>query len=205
VLGKPHGVRGEIGLRLFNLASPSLTELESITIEREGKRQTHVVDSARPFAGGFLITLAGVTSREQAAALTHGQVRVSRSVLAPPAPGEFYVSDVPGCEVFGEDGKRMGVVRETFWNGAHDIMVVVKGGGAAAESVGGANAEQLIPLVPEFVRAVDAHARTIQVAWQDQDWEREGQAKQSGPGEEPQSGPGEEPDGEPEPGPEGDG
>jgi 16S rRNA processing protein RimM len=170
VLGKPHGVRGEIGLRLFNVESSSLAELDSITVERDGRRQTHVVEGARPFTGGLLISLAGVNSREQAAALTNGRVRVARSTLPPPAPGEFYVSDVPGCEVFAEDGARLGVVRETFWNGAHDIMVVDDS--AAAD--GGAAAEHLIPLVPEFVRSVDVDARTVQVAWrelQDQDGE----------------------------------
>jgi 16S rRNA processing protein RimM len=163
VLGKPHGVRGEIGLRLFNVETPSLTELDSITIERDGRRQTHVVQRARPFTGGLLITLAGVTTREQAAVLTHGQVRIARSVLPPPAPGEFYVSDVIGCEVIGEDGSRLGLVRETFWNGAHDVMVV-EGGGATASP--GAGPEHLIPLVPEFVRAVDVGARSIRVDWQ---------------------------------------
>jgi 16S rRNA processing protein RimM len=164
VLGKPHGIRGEIGLRLFNVAGPALTELASITIERDGKRQTHVVASARPFPGGLLIALAGITSREQAAALTHGQVRVARSSLPPPAPGEFYVADIPGCQVFGEDGTRLGLVRETFWNGAHDVMLVVNGDAP----------EQLIPLIPEFVRAVDVGARTVQVAWEHQETDQGG-------------------------------
>ena len=172
MLGKPHGVRGEIGLRLFNVESPSLAELDSITVERDGRRETHVVERARPFTGGLLISLAGVNSREQAAALTNGRVRVARSTLAPPAPGEFYVSDVPGCEVFAEDGARLGVVRETFWNGAHDVMVI----DGSAGPDGGA-AEHLVPMVPEFVRSVDVDARTVQVAWrqlQDQDGEDSG-------------------------------
>ena len=172
MLGKPHGVRGEIGLRLFNVESPSLAELDSITVERDGRRETHVVERARPFTGGLLISLAGVSSREQAAALTNGRVRVARSTLAPPAPGEFYVSDVPGCEVFAEDGARLGVVRETFWNGAHDVMVI----DGSAGPDGGA-AEHLVPMVPEFVRSVDVDARTVQVAWrqlQDQDGEDSG-------------------------------
>jgi 16S rRNA processing protein RimM len=127
------------------------------------------VESARPFTGGLLIALQGIDSREQAAALTHGRVRVARSTLAPPAPGEFYVADLLGCEVMAEDGARLGVVRETFWNGAHDVMVI---DGSAGPD--GAAAEHLIPLVPEFVRAVDVVARAVEVAWQPQpDQDRE--------------------------------
>ena len=167
MLGKPHGVHGEIGLRLFNSDSPSLTELDSITIERDGKRESHVVDSARPFAAGLLVTLAGVTTREQAAALTNSRVRVARETLAPPAPGEFFVSDVVGCNVLGEDGAQLGVVREIFWNGAHDVMVIAAGAADAEPALPAA--EHMIPLVPEFVRAVDAAARIIRVAWQVED------------------------------------
>jgi len=162
VLGKPHGVRGEIGLRLFNVESSSLTELDSITLERDGKREARVVERARPFASGLLITLAGITTREQAAALTNSHVRVARDVLPAPAPGEFFVSDVIGCDVVGVDGARLGVVRETFWNGAHDVMIVAGAGDAGT----GGGAEHMIPLVPHFVRAVDAGGRTIQVSWQ---------------------------------------
>jgi 16S rRNA processing protein RimM len=183
VLGKPHGIRGEIGLRLFNAETPTLTELDSITLDRNGKRETHVVARARPFASGMLITLAGVTTREQAAALTNSRVRVARDVLPAPAPGEFFVSDVPGCTVFGEDGARLGVVRQTFWNGAHDVMVVATDAGAGAGAGAAedddasdrdaapatAAGELMIPLVPDFVRAVDVVARTVRVAWQVED------------------------------------
>ena len=165
VLGKPHGVRGEIGLRLFNnegAAGPAPVGLGPILLARDGRTVTHVVTSARPFGAGLLVTFAGINSREAAAALTLHEVLVERAALPAPRPGEYFVSDVIGCEVFGEDGTPLGLVRETFWNGAHDVMIV-RGGGATPEG----EAERLIPLVPEFVREVDASGRTIRVEWHD--------------------------------------
>ena len=88
-------------------------------------------------------------------------MRVERASLPAPATDEFFVSDVIGCEVINHDGARLGVVEETFWNGAHDVMIVRAGAGDAAE--------RLIPMVPEFIRAVDAAARTVRVEWRQDD------------------------------------
>ncbi len=162
VLGKPHGVRGEIALRLYNHDLPDLDELHTVELVRDGHREARSVESVRAVPGGLLITLAGVTTRETAGALTHSEVRVDRSALAPPAAGEYYVSDVPGCTVEDASGARLGVVRETFWNGAHDVMVVIDGADGAA-------AEHMIPLVPDYVRAVDVERRRIVVEWAAED------------------------------------
>jgi 16S rRNA processing protein RimM len=162
VLGKPHGVHGEIALRFFNHHPPELDELDAVELVRDGRSARRAVERARAVSGGLLLTFAGVTSREMAATLTHSEVRVERSTLPPPAPGEYYVSDVPGCTVQDEGGARLGVVRETFWNSAHDVMVVIDGAGPSA-------VEHLIPLVPDYVRAVDVERRTIRVDWQAED------------------------------------
>jgi 16S rRNA processing protein RimM len=156
VLGKPHGVRGEIALRIFNASGSGLGTVDSLIVERDGQRVRRALKTIRPCANGFLVRFEGIDSREAASTLTLSRVRVPRDTLPPPAPGEYYVSDVIGCEVFAETGSRLGVVEETFWNGAHDLMVV-RGEG---------DREHLIPLVPEFVREVDVTGRKIQVAWE---------------------------------------
>ena len=159
VLGKPHGVRGEIGLRLFNLETVAPLEPGPVVLERNGRSTPHTVTQTRPFGAGLLITLAGVDSREAAAALTHSEVRVERSVLPAPAFDEYFVADLIGCQVINHDGAQLGVVDETFWNGAHDVMVVRDGD----------KTERMIPLVPDFIRTVDAPARTVRVEWQQDD------------------------------------
>ena len=169
VLGKPHGVRGEIGLRIFNLEAIAPLEPGPVLLGRGGRITSHTVTQVRPFGVGLLVTFAGVESREAAAALTHSEVLVERTTLPAPASDEFFVSDVVGCQVINHDGTRLGVVDETFWNGAHDVMIVRDAAGAGATAAGAgataAAAERLIPLVPEFIRAVDAASRTVRVEW----------------------------------------
>jgi 16S rRNA processing protein RimM len=151
-------VRGEIALRPYNPRGRALAELRQILLVQEGRRQAREVVACRPVEGGYLVRLDGVETREAAAALTLAEVRVARAALPPLASGEYYVEDVPGCAVEDEAGGPLGVAAGTFWNGAHDVVTVSAPDGR----------EHLIPLVPDFVLAVDVAGRKITVRWDTQ-------------------------------------
>jgi 16S rRNA processing protein RimM len=167
VVGRPHGLRGELSLRPYNTRGSAFAGARSLILERDGARRTHTVESLRPAHDTVIVKLVGIDDRDAAAALTLAIVRLPRAGLPPLGPGEFYVEDVVGCSVVGEDGAPLGVAVGTFWNGAHDVMTVVAEGAPGGEPEGQAAAERLIPLVPEFVVAVDVPGRRIQVRWSD--------------------------------------
>ena len=197
VVGRPHGVRGELWLRPHNVLGTPFETLRAVVLERDGVRTPYGIELVRPTPDGAIVKLAGVSTREAAAALTLCEVRVPRAALAPLAPGEFYVGDVIGCAVLHEDGRALGTVKGTFWNGAHDVMIV-KGPEAAAPDVAALAAsapaasasaasapdvaapeasapeaaepdERLIPLLAQFVVTVDAPGRKVVVSWDGHD------------------------------------
>jgi len=153
VLGRPHGIRGDIYFRPHNPRSRAFDEVQRLWIVRDGKSRLYEVTSMRPVADAYVAHLDGVDDREAAAALTLSEVRVARTSLPPLAPGEYYIEDVVGCAVEDEDGRPLGVVLGTLWNGAHDVDTVEDADGQ----------ERLIPLVAEFVLNVDAPARKMRV------------------------------------------
>ena len=155
VLGRPHGVKGEIALRPYNQQGRSLERLDRITLERDGRREQRAVVACRAVGGGYLLRLEGIADREAAAALTLAEVRVSRTALPPLGAGEYYVENVRGCAVEDEAGAALGLAVGTFWNGAHDVVTVTAPDGH----------ERLIPLVPDFVLTVDIPGRKIVVRW----------------------------------------
>jgi len=148
-------VHGELALRPYNPRGRALADLRRILLVRQGQAEAREVVACRAVEGGYLLRLAGVDSREAAAALTRAEVRVPRASLPPLAPGEYYVEDVPGCAVEDAAGVPLGMATGTFWNGAHDVVTVAAPDGG----------EHLIPLVPDFVVAVDAAGRKITVRW----------------------------------------
>jgi 16S rRNA processing protein RimM len=158
VVGKPHGVHGELWLRPHNEQGRGFEGLRELLLVKDGVTRPYAIVALKPAQGGALVRLAGIDSREAAAALTLAEVRARRSALPPLAPGEFYVEDILGCGVFHESGRELGVVESTFWNGAHDLMIV--------RGVGDPPAEELIPLLPAFVLTVDVPGRKIVVSWE---------------------------------------
>lgn len=163
VLGRAHGLRGEITLRPHNVAGSDLGLVTELILDRDaaraGAREVRRLQSIRPAGDGWLVKFVGVDTRSDVEALTNVPVRVRRAALPPLAEGEFFVADTVGCEVFAEDGRRLGIVADTFWNGAHDVMQV-RGEGEG---------ELMIPALGEFVRSVDVVARKVIVDWQGED------------------------------------
>lgn len=155
VFGRPHGVSGEIVFRPHDAGSRALDSIRRLIVVRDGRRQSYDVVAARPVSAGFLVRLEGITDRDAAAALTLAEVRVPRAALPPLDAGEYYVEDVAGCAVSDESGRALGIVKNTFWNGAHDVGTVVDADGR----------ERLLPLVPDFVLEVDASGRKMRVRW----------------------------------------
>jgi 16S rRNA processing protein RimM len=159
VLGRPHGVHGELMLRPHDRNGRALDGVRRLLLVKGGQTVGYEVVALRPVAGGYLVRLAGITDRDAASALTLAEVRVPRAVLPPLTAGEYYVEDVVGCAVEDEQGSALGSVRGTFWNGAHDVATVVADDGR----------ERMIPLVPDFVVAVDTPGRRLRVRWNDAD------------------------------------
>jgi 16S rRNA processing protein RimM len=161
VVGRPHGVNGEVWLRPHNVLGTPFETLRALVLERDGVRTPYGIEYVRPTPDGAIVKFAGVNGREAASALTLSEVRVPRSALPALAPGEYYVGDVIGCAVAHADGRALGVVTSTFWNGAHDLIIVKTPGDAASE--------ELIPLVPQFVVNVDIAGRKLVVSWDGHD------------------------------------
>jgi 16S rRNA processing protein RimM len=145
VLGRPHGISGELILRPYNpggLGIDSVPLPLVVTLGHSGDFMSLAIVSARRFADGFFVKFQGVASREDAVSLTGRELRIPREALPPLGNTEFYVEDLVGCVVQDVQGKILGTVSGIFWNGAQDIM-----------SLNGD--ERLIPVVPHFIVSVD--------------------------------------------------
>jgi 16S rRNA processing protein RimM len=138
----------------FNPAGqmPEVSDLPlSVRLVKDGGATENSIVGLRPVQGGFLVRLAGIEAREDAATLVGCEVQFPRSTYAPLDQAEFYIEDMVGCEVLGLDGERLGHVGSTFWNGAQDVMTIVADDGG----------ETLVPVIAEFIRSFEAEARRL--------------------------------------------
>jgi len=111
------------------------------------------VSGARVHGATVVGKLAGIETREQALALKGRTVSVRREALPEPEEGKYYLADLVGLEVVNEQGVPLGVVVQTYSNGAQDVIEV------AGERT------RLIPWVAAVVKEVDLLKRQVQVEW----------------------------------------
>lgn len=155
LITRPHGVRGELRVRLHQADSTAFEEVDAVWLalpDAVGEPRRIGIAAARYVDGGILCELEGVDDRDAAARLRGAEVLVQRADLAPLGAGEFYLGDLEGCAVVTRAGQPYGVVHAVQALGAHDTLVIHDG-----------DVERLLPYVPQFVVEVDLEARRVVV------------------------------------------
>lgn len=149
VLG-PHGLRGELKVRLHWQGSTALSEVESVQLGEGALARPYQVEWARPGPHGVLVKLAGIDDRDAAASLKGAPLAVSRSALPPLEPGEYYLSDLVGAQVVGPDGP-VGEVVEVRTHPSVDCLAVRLPDGRVLEQ----------PLSAPWIEAVDTQTGRV--------------------------------------------
>ena len=164
VVGRPHGVRGELRVHPFNKDSALLLDLEEVLVRfvdgaRKGEEQEVSLDGARQGNDAFLVKLHGVDSRDAADDCRGAQLCVKRGDFPPAEDGEFYACDIVGARaVFfsgesGESGEEeLGLVRELSSYPSVDILLIE-----------GAKGRYEIPLVDAYVGEIDVERGRVVV------------------------------------------
>ncbi|MCC6765314.1 MAG: 16S rRNA processing protein RimM [Deltaproteobacteria bacterium] len=103
-----------------------------------------VLEDARRHGNVVLMRVAGIDSIEGAATLVGLVLAIPEAALPSTAPGEVYVYQLAGLDVFTSAGERLGTIERSFSNGANEVLVVHDGA-----------RELLIPMIADVVRTID--------------------------------------------------
>lgn len=124
VFAQPHGVSGRIKVKSFTdpaddfAAHPNLTDAVGNPIE------LHITGHAQGMA---IVTVEGITSREQAELLRGKKIGVPRVALPALAkPNQFYTDDLIGMAVVDVAGAAFGTVAAVANYGAGDILDIAR-------------------------------------------------------------------------------
>jgi 16S rRNA processing protein RimM len=152
-VGAPFGVRGWIKVRSYTEPPERVFDKRRLQLVRRGNSETYQIESTGRSGGQLTAKLRGVDDRDQARALTGASIVVSRDELPERAPGDFYQTDLIGCEVVNRAGEHLGVVRYFVETPAHTMMVVH------------GQKEIWVPAVPQHLQRIDLKARRVVVNW----------------------------------------
>jgi 16S rRNA processing protein RimM len=148
---KPHGLGGEVKVRLHWSGSRALSAVKSVLLVQDGAADMEfAVEGVRGSSQAPLLKLAGVGDRDQAAALSGARLSVARDALPELEAGEYYLVDLVGALVVGPEGP-LGEVIEVRTHPSVDCVAIRLSDGRVAEQ----------PLSEPWVREVDASAGRI--------------------------------------------
>lgn len=152
-LGAPHGVRGAIKLFSYTENPEDIFHYHLQCAKAGGDISLTMQSAASDF---YIVKIAGVHTREQAAELTHGLLTVERKDLPDIKEGHvYYQADLVGLDVRDAHSDALiGTVCAAHNFGAGDILEIkptIKG------------ATFMIPFNDETVPSVDVNERVLRI------------------------------------------
>ena len=142
------GIHGELKCDPTRAGRDLFTAGESLRAQLvSGSSESVMLESVREHKGRLLVRFAGVASPDDGARFTGASLHAPRARVRLEA-GEYLDADLTGCALY-ERGSALGTVERVDHYPASD-MLVVRG--------------KLVPLIAEFVKAIDIEKKRIDVA-----------------------------------------
>jgi len=149
---KAHSIRGEIKVFPFSGSPETMLHYSELLLVSKdcATPTTYRIERARVQKNAVLLRLEGCNDRNAAEDLVRSQVYVHKDALPEPDPDEFYLRDLEGKLLKTTEGQAVGRITGFLANSAQDLLCVQ-----------GDEEEYLIPLIPEFLHAVDEDEVTV--------------------------------------------
>ena len=153
-IARPHGVKGELRLRLFNKTSDALLGQDEVLVRlKDGGEHEVSVERARRADDAILMKLHSVDDRDRAEELRGALVCVRRRDFEEAESGEFYAIDVVGAEV-KLAGERVGTVAELVTYPSVEVLLVHADDGKG---------DWEIPLTEMYIARIDVAAKLVEL------------------------------------------
>lgn len=158
------GVRGWVKVAPDDPQAGALLHAKTWWLSRpgfEGSTKSVKVRLVRRHGGALVALLEESQDRSTAEALRGSQIAVRRTDFPPADDGEYYWTDLIGCQVRNPEGEELGVVTGLLDSAAHSILrVQIPASGPDAKPH-----ERLIPFVDAYIASVDLTGKSIIARW----------------------------------------
>jgi 16S rRNA processing protein RimM len=139
-----HGIRGWLKFHPYNPRTDIWSSVRKVHLQKGTESASCVVEDAKVFKRDFLLKLCGTDSILEAERWVGSIVAVEESDLPALKPGEYYLHQIVGFDVFDNQGQWLGKVARIWAKEGGDLYVVT-----------GSKKEYLIPAATEIIEKVD--------------------------------------------------
>jgi 16S rRNA processing protein RimM len=153
-VARPHGIQGELRLKVYNPDSDLLVRKPRVRLRMpDGSLRDTAIVSARDANKALLVRLSGVDDRDAAEALRGAEICVAREAFPPLEEGEFYACDIEGARAVLPSGEEVGHVAGLQSYPTCDVLLLERKAGGRLE----------VPLLAPYVGKVDAAAGVVEI------------------------------------------
>ena len=122
---KPHGILGEVKIRLFNSESQTLKVGQSVWVGLRGKdHEPYVIERLSLQSEKSRLKFKNINDRNSAELLRNFTLSVCRDELPETVDEEFYLIDLIGFNVVDQTGQQVGKVSDIMESPANDILII---------------------------------------------------------------------------------
>lgn len=159
-LKKPYGIKGWLWVFSHTSEHADIFKMSPWWIKTATGFKPLTVKEWRAQGQGLVASFCEIADRNVAETMNGTSVWVHKDNLPALADDEYYWSDLVGLTVINEQNEILGVVKELFETGAHEIISIKP----SKDSIDGE--ARLIPWHKDVVLQIDLPKRTMLVAWE---------------------------------------
>src|SRR5690625_4956200 len=149
-----HGIRGEVRVKRLTDFADRFNVGEILYLVQKGQQPIQLkIASHRVHKQYDLIRFEGYDHINDVENFKHAVLKIKKDQLTNLADDEYYYYQIIGCEIYTNDGQRLGIVTNIFQTGANDVWVVKQESGK----------ELLIPFIKDVVKEIILPEKKIYV------------------------------------------
>ncbi|MBE7470262.1 MAG: 16S rRNA processing protein RimM [Anaerolineae bacterium] len=149
---RAHGLRGEVSVTLLTDFPERFETTEWVYLGNEFEATPYRLEKYRWHKQNLLLTLAGVTDRNEAEKLKGQFVQVPIEEAVPLPEGSYYLYQLIGLRVESTAGEFLGAITQVMETGANNVYVVQQ-----------EDREILLPAIPDVIKGIDVKAGVMKV------------------------------------------
>ena len=149
---KPHGIKGEVKVKAISPYPDRFKELEQVYLEQKSLN-TYSVERVRITNNYIYLKLDKINTRNEAEPLRNCDILVKKEDLISLSPDEYFIHDLIGCDIFTENGKKLGKLIDVMQMNANDVYVIRSQEGK----------EILLPAIKDVIKDIDIKSRKIKI------------------------------------------
>ncbi|MCL1623300.1 ribosome maturation factor RimM [Moraxella sp. Tifton1] len=158
-LKKPYGIKGWLWVFSETDNRADIFEMSPWWMKTATGFKSLTLKQWREQGSGLVASFVEIADRNVAETMNGTTIWVHKDSLPALDDNEYYWSDLMGLTVINEAGENLGVIKEMFETGAHEIISVK----ATKDSID--DEDRLIPWHPDIVLNVDLVMKSMLVAW----------------------------------------